>query len=429
MFLLACAVAPSTGKDSPPVVDTDVTDCALDHAWLDQTPEVVEAEWVADWSYRSDQIDLWLTLQGLGWLTPTTYWVSTWRVRYTTQDRGEVVEATALVSVPALSEETPAPVVLWAHGTSGFEDACAPSIGAVEGVAVPIVAASRGYVVVAPDYLGLAAIGEPAPDPHPWIVPEPTGIVALDALRAVDAWLPTSGLGARMDRDHIVYWGWSEGGYTVLQADRRAPTWAPDYAPVGVIAAVPPIDVDGQVRHGVDTLGPATSAAALMMTMGQDWYGMGDLATALQPAVAAALPGEASASCTSWPSLESATTVEDIFDTSAIAALQGGDELPPFTCFARAASLPSPLLPYTGSAPLLVVTGEADTLVLPGPQRDGIQALCAEGYTIEHVACAGLEHGDAPLATLSRQIDWLDARAAGEPAAVGCAASEPTSCD
>ncbi len=48
-----------------------------------------------------------------------------------------------------------------------------------------------------------------------------------------------------------------------------------------------------------------------------------------------------------------------------------------------------------------------------------IPALCDEGYTLEHVDCAGLEHGDAPVRTLQRQIAWIDARMRGEAVAPG----------
>ena len=101
-------------------------------------------------------------------------------------------------------------------------------------------------------------IGDPAEELHPWIVGEPSGIVAIDALRAVDAWLPTSGENARIDKEQILFWGWSEGGYTALQADQYVGSYAPDYAPIGIVTAVPPLDIVGQVAAGMSSLTPAT---------------------------------------------------------------------------------------------------------------------------------------------------------------------------
>jgi dienelactone hydrolase len=427
--------ADSGDPDTAPPDDTgrDTSDpaatCAPDHTRLDMTPTVIDADQVADWSYLSWQLDLWLSLNGLGWLTPTRYDVSTWRIRYTTQDRGVETEATALVSVPLVSAEAEIGTVLWTHPTAGFEDMCAPSTGAVENLAPPIVSAARGYIAVAPDYLGLNGIGDDAADPHPWIVGEPTAIASLDALRAVEAWLPTSGLHARVDRSRIVYWGWSEGGYAALITDRYAPTHAPDHTPIGVIAAVPPVDIAGQVRAGLDSLTPATRAGALILYQHSVWHDEPGLEAAVQADVLAALPGELAASCGSWPSVDGATAVSEIYTDEFVATASAGGDFDPWTCLLERSSLPTPGVPYTGSAPVLLVTAAADDLVPEAPVLAAIPALCDEGYTVEHISCAGAAHGEAPIFTLAEQLDWMDARMAGEPAAAGCGVSAPVTCE
>ncbi len=100
------------------------------------------------------------------------YDVQTWRIRYTTQDRGRAVEATMLLSFPLGAGEVP--TFAWLHGTTGFTDACAPSAMGIEGGAFNLLFASLGYVVVAPDYLGMNGFGEPADALHPYLVPEAT---------------------------------------------------------------------------------------------------------------------------------------------------------------------------------------------------------------------------------------------------------------
>jgi hypothetical protein len=77
---------------------------------------------------------------------------------------------------------------------------------------------------------------------------------------------------------------------------------------------------------------------------------------------------------------------------------------------------------------VLLVTAEADTLVPTAPTREAIPGMCAEGYALEHVDCAGVEHGDAPILTLPRQIEWIDARMRDEPADAGCAVGTPVEC-
>jgi dienelactone hydrolase len=439
LALLACR--PHTGEAPDEIAPTEETDtaadtdappstdaCAPDHALIGITPRVVAAEKVADWSYAAWQIDLWLNLNNLGWLTPSKHDVDTWRIRYTTQDRGVETEATALVSFPRLAAVEARGTVLWLHGTSGFDDACAPSSGDVAGLIPPIVSAGRGYVAVAPDYLGLNGLGADAVATHPWIVGEPTGLVALDALRAVTAWLPTIDAKARVDGSRIVYWGWSEGGYTALQADRRAPSYAPEVAPIGVIAAVPPIDIRGQVAAGVDALQPATTAGAIVLAQHANWYGETALDAVLTPALAAALPNEVAASCDTFPTLAAATSPESIYSPAFLAAMRSGTDLDPWTCWLDRSSIASHALPYTGDAPVLLISAAADTLVPEAPIRAAIPKLCAEGYAIEHVSCAGEEHGDSPVSTLKRQIDWLDARMNGAAAPAGCAVAAPGAC-
>ena len=94
--------------------------------------------------------------------------VQGWKVRYLTRDdRGRQREVTGVVLAPM--EATPArprPVLAWAHGTWGTAEACAPSLSPNFFAKTPAVDAVRqGYVVVAPDYVGLGN-----PGPHPYLV-------------------------------------------------------------------------------------------------------------------------------------------------------------------------------------------------------------------------------------------------------------------
>ena len=59
-----------------------------------------------------------------------------------------------------------APSYSWLHPTMGFFDVCAQTALGIEGAAFPILFASMGFVVVAPDYLGMAGWGEPSPGVH-----------------------------------------------------------------------------------------------------------------------------------------------------------------------------------------------------------------------------------------------------------------------
>lgn len=71
------------------------------------------------------------------------------------------VQATALIFTPKTAAPAKGwPIVVWAHGTTGVADQCAPSRNALNIYIQAMIAQllTAGYVVVAPDYEGL---GEP----------------------------------------------------------------------------------------------------------------------------------------------------------------------------------------------------------------------------------------------------------------------------
>jgi hypothetical protein len=141
-----------------------------------------------------------------------------------------------------------------------------------------------------------------------------------------------------------------------------------------------------------------------------------------------ALPGEIAASCATWPSVDAAGSADAVFQRDFLAGARAGASPAPWDCLLEASSLPNPAVPYAGTAPVLLVTAEDDTLVPTAPTRAAIPALCDEGYTLEHLDCAGLDHGDAPVRTLQRQLAWIDARMRGEAVAAGCGVGVPVNC-
>ena len=95
--------------------------CGLEpYAMLDAADmgEVLDHEMVVD--FEPTAIDALLEAQGFGMLVPVKYGARVYKIRYTTQDRGAGVEATAFVSFPKLDVPADRPVVMYAHGTGGL---------------------------------------------------------------------------------------------------------------------------------------------------------------------------------------------------------------------------------------------------------------------------------------------------------------------
>ena len=118
---------------------------------------------------------------------PVNYDVHTATIRYQTQDRGKLVDATAMVAWPKQSGKT-FPTLLFLHPTLGYTDECSPSASRSDLTApmtvFSLLAASAGYVAVFPDYLNMRSLGKPSTAVTPYLLMEPTAVASLDAARA-----------------------------------------------------------------------------------------------------------------------------------------------------------------------------------------------------------------------------------------------------
>ena len=142
------------------------------------------------------------------------------------------VQTTALVFTPKTAVPAKGwPIVVWAHGTTGIADACAPSRiplntyvkGMIDGFL------ASGYVVVAPDYEGL---GEPTADQlHPFLN------VKSEAFSITDAVVATRNyLGAKVSNQWMTV-GHSQGGHAALGAAQYQSRAQLDYK--GTVAVAP----------------------------------------------------------------------------------------------------------------------------------------------------------------------------------------------
>ena len=375
-------------------------------------------------------IDLLLESNGLSEYGPVNNGVQTWRVRYITQDRGESVEATGFVFLPDIETNATLPLLLYTHPLMGFNDACAPTAIGLEGAAVPLLMSAMGLVVAAPDYLGMRGYGEGSSQIHPAILAEPTAIASLDSLRAAVQLAEDQESPAQPDRDRTLLWGASEGGFAALWSDRYWPRYAPEFNNIGVVAAIPPTDIQALATIATADFSPATAALAAILIGMDQWYEVNDLTGVLNESLVTVLPDEMMADCSSFPSVNDASLPDDFFDTSFITTIASDDweSIEPWSCFLEESSLVPSRVPYESDAPVLIITAENDDLAWPEPVHTDIPQLCAQGYAIEHVQCAGADHVAGAVDTLPVQFSWLMDRIAGEPPGTTCTVSEPQSC-
>ncbi|EXS25668.1 MULTISPECIES: alpha/beta hydrolase [Acinetobacter] len=156
---------------------------------------------------------------------------------------GQEVQATSLVFTP----NTPPPVggwpiVVWAHGTTGVADACAPSKAALADSTKDLISKllAAGYVVVAPDYEGLGT-----PGIHPFLNIKSEAFSITDAVVATRNYLLQRNL---LTSKKWLTVGHSQGGHAALGAAQYASRAQLDYK--GTVAVAPASNLGGILVDG-----------------------------------------------------------------------------------------------------------------------------------------------------------------------------------
>lgn len=353
------------------------------------------------------------TVDTLGYsvLGPFERGVDTWRIRYTTQDRGEPAEATSLLIVPQ-GVTGPLPVVLWMHHTAGANDDCAPSAFGLLGAGLPIIFAARlGVAVVAPDYLGLMGEGPGSPELHPYMVPEPTAISSLDALRAANR--VAEGEAFELDLQNTAIWGASQGGHAALWADRYQRGYAPEIGIVGVAAGVPPTDMEALFHRATGEVSRTSDAVPAVIMAHANWFGL-DATDLLRPEVATIVDETMRTSC---DVLDAAGDIDEPAELFTQSFRDGG--LPDdWQCALDDNKIVARLEP--SGAPMFIVLGGEDQLVVAEPTRVDVDQLCYDGLDIKLLECTTSDHEDAAIDTLLDQERWIEDRLQGQTVPRAC---------
>jgi len=319
----------------------------------------------------------------------------TYLVMYHSLDAlGRPAPATGWLALPPDIDEN-TPIVSWGHGTVGIADQCAPS-QSLPLSNQPIVTQylEDGYIVVAPDYIGLGVDGR-----HAYRNGESMAYPMIDGAIAAQRFTGSRG--------PVVFSGYSIGGRGSVFSNSLAPVYAPQLDVLGVVGMRPAIEGeyamifsdarDGEYR-GWLVLGLLGEYAATEGTLFdiEDWltpYGI-------------EFGGEiADNECAS-----------DVLVTFADA---NSDEL-----FVRQAEDAITYDPWImtddlGPAPTLLMLGLDDILIYEDRVLAFMEAVCAQDYPVKRVNFeAGHEvNSDYEYPFVKA---WLDARLAGEDPPSSC---------
>lgn len=328
-----------------------------------------------------------------------------WNVIYVSEGAsGQLEYVSGEIYVPRTPSQSERPMIIWATGTTGFQDTCGPSrsglysangeVGRVPGIASLL---SRGYVVVMSDYQGAGT-----PGPTAFVQGDAQAMSSLDVARAARNFSP-----AQAGTDIGVY-GFSQGGQTVLWVAHMAQDYAPEFRIVGSVPIAPAsrhlylsfydLDIDAnsgyfisrmaglQVGHPELRLRDILTEAGLEMLTAQSW-GCFELFGAAASLTEPYAKPEALEPGMPWRN-----------------RLEENDEF----------------LPIPVEIPILMIQGDEDIDVSVELTREVNADLCEQGNQLEYIELAGADHFD-PLQPAAELIpEWFDARFSGLPIEDSC---------
>lgn len=316
--------------------------------------------------------------------------------------------------------------MLWAHGTKGVADRCAPSFAGLDAAESEFVGRwlARGYAVIAPDYEGLGT-----PGPHPYMGLGSAARSMLDAARAFAS-------DPRLARDLVIV-GHSQGAHAAFGAGLLQPSYAPDVRVRAVLAAGLPGEAG--LAHEDPASDQSGSPWAAPLDPGTPRDSVRSLRTgAFDPWIAVylnyvssyalAFPGfqadqwltteglkatdELSSSCAS-PTLAafmaSRRPVSDLMKRD-LSVLERGA--------ARYRRYPAPHF----SMPVLVIIARHDALTAPELSFNMARAACRRGSAVTVRYVDHGSHADARAELGRAGLDFADAAMAGRPVQSDCPA-------
>jgi dienelactone hydrolase len=414
-FLFAC----HSGTGGPVM---EPGGCGLEpYNWLSpyEVGELLSYEEDVANRYDAATMDSFAAMAGPN-IPPARYGSQVFMVRYTTQDKGKLVEATGMVAVPwndGGSQKT-FPTILYLHGTCGWADACAPSL--IKGPTLLIVVqliSAQGFVVVAPDYIGMDAAALPPADRHAYMAIEQTAIGSLDMLPAARTLLEEEERTMALPEEDIYLVGYSQGGHAVFAVDRVAPYYVPQVRIRAAVAGIPATDLTALAKSDLSSLHEGTMFSLARLVAHHDWYEAAEsLESIFTSPFADEWPLTMETTCSGDVSLQ-ASTVTDLVQADFLDMVMSDrwDELGTLGCSLQENSITRSPVQRLRKNPTYFVMGEADDLVPPASQRADFETLCAQGHRLQHLECAGATHDDTALWAIPEVFTWLLARVAGEP--------------
>ncbi|WP_307834489.1 alpha/beta fold hydrolase [Paractinoplanes lichenicola] len=306
------------------------------------------------------------------------------QIKYATTDvRGNGTFASGMVLTPLRNKKNK--TVVWAHGTTGIADKCAPS--ANDDVFWPEarVAISslleRGWTVAAPDYPGLGT-----PGPHPYLIGNSEGRSIIDSVRAA------RNLDDDLSRQYAVD-GHSQGGQGTLFANQLAGAYDKELQLRGTVSIAPTSQTRVLAEAIPNTAGQGFMAMAL--------YGLNAVEPSFKPEAVLT-----KAALDKGDVLKKGCLNEVLAAYAPPLKLLKNDKLPEAWVAKLAEYVDPAQTPL--AAPAFVVQGTDDEIVPVALTDILVEQL--KGAKVRYDKLPGRDHDQAVVDSTNRVAAWLDQR-------------------
>ncbi|MBN2530166.1 MAG: hypothetical protein JXR76_27490 [Deltaproteobacteria bacterium] len=204
---------PYPSNDNSPNIDYDVIQLSIPKELASTNyflrGKLVDYELIAEYPLET------LQYLGAGLESLIRYGIQVYRVRYYTEYKGEIIEASGAIGIPLLPEGERAPITVYNHWTMYSAGDLPPSSGMD---LVTLITTAYGNITFAPDYIGF---GDSEDIFHPYCITTPTSDAIIDMIFAGRRFLFRERI---LPKFRLFMFGLSQGGHATVAAQHEIET-------------------------------------------------------------------------------------------------------------------------------------------------------------------------------------------------------------
>lgn len=326
-----------------------------------------------------------------------------------TEDDGKPIIIKSQLFVPKMQEGTETPLYVFGQGTTGLGDRCAPSREVPEVSnwgnyrAHMLSYASKGYIVVFPDYEGFNDRARL----HHYFNAELEAKVLLDATRATFNFFEKEELSVS-PAESVFYAGYSQGGHAAFAVKDLASEYAQELPIKGVIGY-------GATTDMVALLKENPTLAPYVFYSYSDHYGkeIVDPEEYLLPTLIPTLRRDTITTCIGGIYKLYGYDAKNIYNPAFFDALYNDklDEAYP----SLKKVLDENSSGYSSSdIPSLVLQGTTDPIVTLKSQKEFLRKMCSKKNNLTYLEYQGVHHYQTRQVSFNDTIEWMQNITGGE---------------